>query len=105
MILFSALSHRVVVVVQDDAETSLGFFEHCSDRVAGHRRPRGRATAAVRVPIVRHVTVAVVGLVERQPTSWVVVMVLLRRLRQWVVMVELMVRWVLLLVVVLVVLG
>lgn len=94
---FLALSHGVVVVVEDDAETSLGLFEHCGDRVAGHRRPRGRATAAVRVPVVRHVTVAVVGLVERQPTSWVVVVVLLRRLRQRVVMVQLMVRRVLLL--------
>jgi len=106
-----ARSHGVVVVVVEyDAEPSLGLLEHCSDRVAGHRRPRGRATAAVRVPVVRHVAVAVVGLVERQPTSCVVVVVLLRRLRQRVVMVQLMVRrrrvlLLLLLVVVLVVLG
>lgn len=102
-----ARSHGVVVVVVEyDAETSLGLLEHCGDRVAGHRRPRGRAAAAVRVPVVRHVTVAVVvGLVERQPTSWVVVMVLLGRLRQRVVMVDLMVCRVLLLMVVLVMLG
>lgn len=101
-----ARSHEVVVVVEYDAETSLGLFEHCSDRVASHRRPRGRAAAAVRVPVVRHVTVTVVvGLVERQPTSWMVVMVLLGRLRQRVVMVDLMVRRMLLLMVVLVMLG
>lgn len=70
----------VVVAVENDAETSLGLFEYGRDRVAGHRRPRGRATAAVRITVVRRVMVAV-GLVERQPASC---MVVLRR-RQWVV--------------------
>lgn len=65
-------SHRVAVV-EDDAETSLGFFQHGRDRVAGHRRPRGRATAAVRIPVVRRVMVTV-GLVERQPASWMVML-------------------------------
>lgn len=75
------------VTVENDAEASLGLFEGGRDRVAGHRRPRGRAAAAVRVPVVRRVLVAVaVGLVARQPISWmlllVVVMVVLLLVRQ-----------------------
>lgn len=54
----------IVVAVENDAETSLGFFEYGRNRIAGHRRPRGRATAAVRIPVMRRVMVAI-GLVER----------------------------------------
>lgn len=96
--------HGVVVVVEYDAETSLGLLEDGSDSVAGHRRPRGRATATVRITVARRVLVAaaavvVAGLVARQPTSWMVMVVLWRR-RQRVMVVQLMVRLLLMVVLV-----
>lgn len=93
----------VVVAVEYDAETSLGLFKYGRDRVAGHRRPRGRATAAVRITVVRRVMVAV-GLVERQPTSCMVV--LLRRQRVMVMKIVVLLQvLVVVVVVVLLVMG